>query len=346
MMITNGQMSHEGRISYFDWIRGTIILWMLIYHISLNYGRVVFGVPEEGASVFTFMSFFMATFYVGTGYFFSCKKDFKSFIRDKAKKIGIPYLTFSIWGILIFELYNLIANGHWGDLNLIRGTIATGAIRANGPLWFLFSLFFCNIIYYLISKIGGGRLKNLIVIVCIMLAYLTHNRTQIFGYGNLLLGLSFIHLGYIIRQYKDTLNKWFLRIPAIFLFLGIAIFLPQRLEFVRNILVQGNWFLNYMYTVLGCFSMWYISQLWKHENVIGKGIIYLGRDSLVIFAFHRPVLNWVVEPIIRYLNPNISYVEFLAFSLICLILLYLLLNYILRQYFPVLIGLSAKKSLV
>ena len=153
-------MSHEGRIGHFDWIRGTMILWMLIYHISLNYGRVVFGVPEEGVSVFTFMSFFMATFYVGTGYFFSCKKDFKSFIRDKAKKIGIPYLTFSIWGILIFELYNLIANGHWGDFNLIRGIIATGAIRANGPLWFLFSLFFCNIIYYLISKIWGADLRT------------------------------------------------------------------------------------------------------------------------------------------------------------------------------------------
>ena len=177
-------MTQEGRISYFDWIRGTMILWMCIYHISLNYGRVTFGVLEDGASVFTVMSFFMATFYVGTGYFFSYKKDLKTFFRDKARKIGIPYITFSIWGIIIFELYNLIANGHWGRLNLIRGTIATGAIRANGPLWFLFSLFFCNIIYYLISKVGG-RFTNLIVLLCIMLSYITHNRTQVFGYGNI-----------------------------------------------------------------------------------------------------------------------------------------------------------------
>ena len=268
--ITIGQS--QGRISYFDWIRGTMILWMLIYHISLNYGRVTFGVPEDGASVFTVMSFFMATFYVGTGFFFSCKKDFKSFLRDKVRKIGIPYITFSIWGIIVFESYSLIAEGHFGDLNLIKGTITTGAIRANGPLWFLFSLFFCNIFYYLIGKVGGGY-KNLAVFFCIIIACLTHNRAQIFGYGNILLGLSFIHMGFLLRKHKETLNRWYLAIPAFLAYLSIAIFLPQRLEFVRNRLVQGNWVLNYVYTVLACFLMWYISQLWKHKNIIGKCII-------------------------------------------------------------------------
>ncbi|MBP3253716.1 MAG: acyltransferase family protein [Bacteroidales bacterium] len=153
-------MNQEGRINYFDWIRGTMIMWMLIYHISLNYGRVTFAVPEDGASAFTFMSFFMATFYVNTGYFFSYKKDFLTFFRDKVRKIGIPYITFSIWGIIIFELYNLISEGYFRDLNLIGGTIATGAIRANGPLWFLFSLFFCNLIYYAIGKAGGVDLRR------------------------------------------------------------------------------------------------------------------------------------------------------------------------------------------
>lgn len=108
---------------------------------------------------------------------------------------------------------------------------------------------------------------------------------QIFGYGNLFLGLSFIHLGYMIRQYKDSLNKWYLGIPAILLFWGIAIYAPQRLEFVRNILVQGNWITNYLYTVLACYLMWFISQRWNHNNALGKAFIYLGRNSLVILCF-------------------------------------------------------------
>ena len=62
-----------GRIDYFDWIRGIMVLWMLVYHISLNYGRITFREPEDGCSPFTFLSFFMATFYVASGYFFSTR---------------------------------------------------------------------------------------------------------------------------------------------------------------------------------------------------------------------------------------------------------------------------------
>ena len=323
-----------------------MILWMLIYHISLNYGKVTFGVPEDGPSAFTVMSFFMATFYVGTGYFFSSKKKFKTFLCDKARKIGIPYITFSIWGIIIFELYNLITSGFFCELNLIRGTIATGAIRANGPLWFLVSLFFCNTIYYIISEIGGGKYKSLLVILCIILAYLTHNRTQILGYGNILLGLSFVHLGYLLRKYKNYVNKPYLGVPIVLIVLSIAIYAPQRLEFVRNRLVQGNWITNYLYTVLACYLMWYLSQLWNHNNTLGKAFIYLGRNSLVIFAFHRPVLNWIIEPIIRYMMPAVSYYVFLGASLISLIMLYLMLNFILRKYFPVLLGQPTNKSVL
>jgi len=97
-----------GRIVHFDWIRGCMILWMLIYHISLNYGRITFGVPEEGFSAFTLMSFFMATFYVGSGYFFSGKKEFKKFLSDKLKKIGAPYVTYTSVSYFVFLIICLI----------------------------------------------------------------------------------------------------------------------------------------------------------------------------------------------------------------------------------------------
>lgn len=176
------------------------------------------------------------------------------------------------------------------------------------------------------------------------MAYLTYNKVQIFGYGNIFLGLSFIHLGHCIKHYKDTLNSRSISVAALMIFLGIAILAPERLEFVRNILVQGNWILNYIYTLLACYLMWYISQKWSHDNILGKSIIYLGRNSLVIFAFHRPVLNWVIEPILRCLKSDISYFEFLTASLISLIPLYLLLNYIMRKYFPALLGLSSHST--
>jgi peptidoglycan/LPS O-acetylase OafA/YrhL len=330
------QVNVKKRLNYFDWIRGLMILWMLIYHISLNYGKITFGEPEEGASVFTFMSFFMATFYVGSGYFFSDKKDFRNFLLDKLKKIGIPYVTFSIWGVVIFEVYCLLTSGQLGDLDLFA-SIRTGCVRQNGPLWFLFSLFFCNIIYYALSK-TGGKIKNVIILVCILAAYITHNKVQILSYGNILLGLTFFHFGYLLRHYGERLNNWIFGVIALVTCLTIGLFSPQRLEFVRNFLVQGDWIVNFIYTACACFFLWYISQLWEHDNSTEKGLLFLGRESIVVYAFHRPVLNWVIEPIIRYIYPSVNYFEFLTISLVSILILYAILNHLLNKYCPQLIG--------
>lgn len=325
------------RINHFDWIRGCMIIWMLVYHISINYGQIKFGVAENGPSVFSFMSFFMAPFYVISGFFFSNKSNFKSFIENKIRKLFIPYCTFTFWGIIIFETYCYLTKGVWGSLRLLEA-IPTGGFRANTSLWFFISLLFCNAFYYLFTKWRGGRYTHFLVSICFILAFLTHNKPQILGYGNVLLGLSFIHIGAILKNYNEQLNKPLFVIIGLFFCLFIAVFAPQRIEFVRNYLVQGNYFLNYIYTVSACFALWGISQMWEHNNLIGRGLIYLGRNSLVVFAFHRPVLNWVIEPIVRLLNPDVSYYWFLVISLICILLLYVPLYFFLRKNFPILIA--------
>ena len=144
------------RLYYFDWIRGCMILWMLIYHISLNYGIVTFGVQEGRFSPFTFMSFFMAPFYMISGYFFSSQETFPHFLLRKVKTLLIPYITFSIWGIIIYEAFCLFTNGHLGSLQLSQA-IPTGGIRANTPLWFFISIFICNTVYYILNRWGGRK---------------------------------------------------------------------------------------------------------------------------------------------------------------------------------------------
>lgn len=312
---------------------------MLVYHISLNYGRITFAVPEDGASIFTSMSFFMAPFYVGAGYFFSFKKDFGTFFRNQIKKLFVPYCFFTIFGVVIFESYSLIVNNRLGGISLI-GAIPTGCLRTNTPLWFLFSFFCCRLIYYALNKwAGGGKIIHLVMVLCFILAFLTRNQPQIFGYGNILLGLIFIHLGYCVKQYRIHINKVRIGVCTLVIYLAISFFAPQRMEFVRNILVQGNYFINMIFTISACIALWYIAQQWNHRNIIGRSIIEMGRDSLVVFAFHRPVLNYIIEPLLRYLYPTISYIGFLFSSLITILVLYYLLNIILKKNFPYLIGL-------
>jgi Predicted acyltransferases len=331
--------TNNNRLQYFDWIRGCMILWMLIYHISLNYGRITFGVPENGATIFTFLSFFMAPFYVGSGYFFSTKQSFKFFFSNKLKKIFIPYCFFTIWGVIIYVIYCNVTQSHvLGDLRVIfYSSIPTCCMPTNSPLWFLYSLFVCSIIYYLIKRIGG-RIDGFIVILFIFLAYMTHNKVQYFGYGNILLGVSFMHLGYCLKNFNNKIGGFRYVIVSCVIYLTIGFFAPVRLEFVRNILVQGNYWINLVFTIAACFSLWRISQMWNHNNMIERGLIYIGRYSIVIFAAHRPVLNWIIEPVLRRLYPTIPYGVFVFVSLLGLLIICIVLDLILRRYCPLVIG--------
>ncbi|MBQ3784680.1 MAG: acyltransferase [Lachnospiraceae bacterium] len=330
--------NQNSRIEYFDWIRGLMILWMLIYHISLNYGRITFGEAEEGATIFTFMSFFMATFYVSSGYFFSIKNDIKNFFIKKLKKIFIPYCVFTIFGLVVYEAYYLITQGHLGEIDLMAA-IPTGCLRTNTPLWFFFSLFMCNIIYMVINKLFSREyIVHFIIALCFVLAFVTKNKPQIFGYGNILLGITFIHLGYCLCKHTEQVAKRHWVIIAIAFYILLGIIFPSRLEFVRNILVQGSYILNFVFTIVACFALWYISQLWNHDNIIGHSLIYIGKTSLVIFAAHRPILNWIIEPVIRNIYPNVPYSVFTFISLVIILSMCYGLDILIKKHCPTLIG--------
>lgn len=64
------------RCKYLDCLRGLAVLWVVIHHISLNYGVIKYGVCGEGITIFKLFSFFMVPFYIISGYFFNVKKTF------------------------------------------------------------------------------------------------------------------------------------------------------------------------------------------------------------------------------------------------------------------------------
>lgn len=324
----------------FDWVRGCMVLWMLTYHISLNYGIITYGVAEPSSpTIFTFMSFFMASFYVSSGYFFSTKLDVKDFVQNKTIKILIPYCAFYLWGAIIYEANYIVTNGHIGGFGIMLPSWVSCCSPTNTPLWFIYSLFMCNVIYYIINKIIQREyIIHIIIILCFALAFMTQNKLQILGYGNILLGMTFIHFGNYLGKYKKELMGKHWAILAILIYLTIGILIPERLEFDRNVFVQGHYMLWFVFSVAACFSLWYISRMWQHDNAIGHALISIGQTSLVIFASHRPVLNWIIEPLIRKIYPSVSYFVFWLISIICILLISYGINYLLEKYCPLLIG--------
>lgn len=333
------------RLNHLDVIRGLMIIWMLVHHISLNYGYIHFGDTTPGVTVFTLMSFFMTPFYVFSGFLFYAKRNFYSFTMNKVRKLLIPYIVFTLFGILVFELYSFIVK-HSFDTGFIYSFIPTATFNTNTPCWFFISLFFVCELYYIAFSIvsnlnskWGGQFLRLGILGCFILAYFTKNHPQYFGYGNILLGLVYFHLGQELKAYEGWIkrNKMLVFVLALIIYCVIGFIYPTSLSFVLNILTRGSYFANLLFSVSACMLLWFVSQ--KFDNTIpGKSLAYIGRISLVVFAFHRPVLNWILQPMLMKVYPSISYPTFLVVCLIILIPTSIVLERTMSIYTPKLIG--------
>jgi fucose 4-O-acetylase-like acetyltransferase len=324
------------RFKHLDCIRCFAVFWVLIVHISLNYGKLKFGVCSEKVDVFTLLSFYMVPFYIISGYFFNVKKNFHSFVLNKIKKLLIPYMTFTFFGLLIFEVFSLVDKGGI-DLPSIRSFIPTAALPSNTPCWFFISLFCVNMAYYFISKRNSWQ-RHLIIIICFLFAFLTNGRTQIFGYGNVFLGLVYFHIGTLFKEYEPYIRKKRVFLFAVCLYVLISIFDPQRLSFVLNLQVCGLYVLNLLFSLAAMVICWNIASLWKYEGFIGRNICFIGQNSLVLFASHRPILNYIIQPVLNHFIPNLGYPFFLIIAFILILVFYYVLNFVGKKFFPFLLG--------
>ena len=325
------------RKTYFDCIRGLAVIWVVIVHISLNYGYIKFGQCSEGINAFTLLSFYMVPFYVVSGYFFDVKKHLQSFVSKKVKRLMIPYMTFTFFGLLIFEIYSLLKQGSVSNPN-IGSLISTGALASNTPCWFFISLFFVNLIYYFIAKRKNWQ-RHAIIVACFIFAFLTSGKTQYLGYGNVLLGLVYFHIGTLFKEYEPIVLKKSVFVLAVVIYVSIAVADPQRLSFVLNLQVCGNYILNIFFSVSAMIICWKLALLWKHDGFISRNICFVGRNSLVLFAYHRPVLNYIIQPVLNRYCPDLGYIPFLLIAFTLVIILYGILNWCGKKYFPILLGM-------
>ena len=337
-------MESKTRIGYLDSIRGLMLFWMLVVHISLNYGIIKFGEAVVKPDVFSMMSFFMTPFYFFSGYLFNTKRSFKDFTLNKINKLIIPYVFFTIFGIVIYQIYCKIANGTF-DLSsgYLKSFISTACLKSNTPCWFFISLFCVSEIYYILSKHVGNGTKRIIILIAFALAFFTNGKTQILGYGNVLLGLVYFHCGQELKNNGTMLHETKVLIIASVLFLTLGLLLPSSLSFVLNLLKGGNYFVNLVFSLSACMILFLTLSKLNDGNKAVSIIQYFGQISLVVFAFHRPVLNYISEPILRNLCPEISYAVFLAVNLVVLLSLSVLIHKFLNKYIPLAIGGISKE---
>ena len=230
------------RIIYVDVVAGIMIVWMILGHC------VFFS--NQPFPFFKYLGFYMPWFFYKSGMFFK-QRNQSALLRKDISKLIRYFVVYSIIGWFVWSICGLVE----GTLQLkdcfikpVYEFIHRGSIHANGPLWFLLSLFFvrqCSN-FFLNKKFS----PLIISIVCYGIGFILyvlgwHNHS--WWLGNIFTGLCFFLMGYWLKD-KEA----------------------QKVVFLLSIIIYG--FVLYAYC---CGWIMKFPYLYMHANNISGGFYYL-----------------------------------------------------------------------
>lgn len=338
-------MSKTRRIQWIDIAKCIGIILVLIGHISQN------------KNIHTFIySFHMPLFFIISGYLYHDKDNY---IKNKASKILIPYLFFSVVSFVYW--YFIERNIRGQNINpinpLVNIIIARGGDENyiyNVALWFLPCLFTTEVIFHILIK----KIKNIkILFVFILALSVVGYIYSLFDFIRLpfCIDIAFVAIGFYFIGYlwKDrgeksfeklnlSLAKHIILIIACFIVIIFSLLLPDMN--MANLQYPLASPILYIIPTIGTFMIFEISKLINKC----KWMEFLGGNSLVIMGIHEPIKRVVIEIMHRILNVSteILRTNILGILATTIILLAICVPciYILNRWFPVLLGKKYKIS--
>lgn len=330
------------RLECFDLARGLLILWMLVVHVALTFGIIKFrGGDYSQLSPFVWLSWFMVPFFVFSGYFFDGTATIAQVVKRTAYSLMLPYLVWTLFGLCVYEFASIIA-GRGFDVGIFYTWLPTACFGSNTPLWFLFSLLAVRILYCIAKKLKCRFLMPTLSMVALLAACVTCNKQQILGYGNVCLGFFFYHMGTKLRQYEENIDSCWIAAIAAVIFVVVPFISHVGLWFVLNLRPEPSacgYMLNIIFSLCGCYLLWFFAKHCLVKVPMSKVLVFLGVNSILLYVYHRPVLNFLISPLLRRMVPGGS--PTLSFSCAIVILLggYLIMLPIVSRTVPWALGM-------
>lgn len=332
---------NKTRNNAIDAVKGICLLHMLLLHITIVYGLTNFS--GEGANLyFHIMSFFMIPFFFFSGFFFSMREELKVFIKHKAERLIIPLIFWSLISLPLYYLFNYLVNGNMYLLAPFRLLIKIGSLGSNDALWFLFSLFFVNTIFYLVSYyLKSGKKVFGFIALCFIYALIDRYKLPCYlSSSNISLGLVYFYLGYKVKEIskeREIINVNYF-IIAVSVFILINIFDPQYMMIVTLTQPEGSFILNLLFSLCGTYILWFIFYKIQRTPVLS----YIGSHSMSYYVWHMIPLRLFVDPVLKAYYPDISYGEYLVFGGGIIIISGWLIDKYANRYCPILLGVIKK----
>ncbi len=295
------------RVHWIDIARGIGIILVLYGHlfVSDKYNYLIFA-------------FHMPLFFFISGLVFKpTAKPLAEITIKYVRQLLIPYYLFAIltYGFaLISQTAGDVSGGGiaYQLFGILYGNGNNGMLGYNVVLWFLPCLFITKLTFAAITKKVSQTKKILAALVtCATIGYLLSLSTPWlklpFSFEIALTGLAFFGAGYLIKTNKQVFTifarqKPLLAITSLLftIFIATINYHTSGLKIDLRVNHLDNFFLFYLGAFGGIISWITVSRLLAKNTILE----YIGRHSMVLFAWHNVLITDLKNGITTILDHN------------------------------------------
>lgn len=312
----------------FDVMKGIGIIAMIIGHCQVPriIGDVIFA-------------WHMPLFFIISGYFYK-PSPIKEYTKKNFRALVVPYLITATLMFLFSSLkfyFDEEADIIHPFIGIFVASGSTGLPMLGdyfvGAIWFLLAMFWCRVIYNIISEKTSQQISGIIIITIGFLS--TYIGTKIFIPTDFLQGLSamvFFYVGHIFRKH----DLFHVRPNRMIITLGVLTIIASLITCNKDYSISmarcyyGYYPINVVAACFCTYLLYHIVSCGKN-SLLNKFMTYLGKMSMLILCVHNIDANYSIVKLLNDQYLHMEGIQYRLVSTICHIMLPILIAVVLSR---------------
>ena len=278
-------MNGTPRIAYIDFMKCLCIMLIVMYHIDHDFFNYLAPRLNDALQAFR-----LPMYYFISGIFFKLYGGFADFTRRKVNNILVPFVFFVVFVFAMRGLEALLCHAVGSDVVTVslRDLIDPFSMRywpVTTPLWFLLSLFWVNVMFYLLQQWIKPWWGILLAVVAIsVVGYMLGARRVYlpFMFDSAMVAMPYFILGWGVKRLgalqPSRWDKWGL---LVLLVVALPIYYMSEFMNLHFMILPPYWKLYFVPFVAILALFWACKSL-PHIPVF----CHFGRYSLIILGTH------------------------------------------------------------
>lgn len=331
------EISNKGRLPWVDVAKGILIILVVLSHfspMSKNMGINHAGVKDISCLNFFYTSFYMAAFFVLSGFTTNFNKRFSIFFISSFKSLVIPLCCFSI-------IYSILLSLLFKDTTYIKDIFGFEFWYSGFKFyWFLNALFFSRVFYWILNRyMKSDIIKGIFLIAVMLLGLYLSTKSYASKYSDplyyqeFLRSIFFLWIGQMYKKNEPIYDKYLLWFGGSFVITSLAfkilgIMIPKATSSINFDFNIWGIITHLFFTLFGSALIIYVS-----KRIRTNAFLELwGKGSIVVYLCHFAIIKILYYSCNPILNYSVSRVWGVFFSLGVACITYFSLFYVIKLF--------------